>query len=163
MDPEQRILILGVGNTLLGDEGFGVHALRYLEENFSWPQNVRLVDGGSLGLLLLGELLECDFAVILDVALGGRPPGTFYKLEEDALNPGLGFRQSMHETGVSDILISCDLAGHRPEVEIFAMEPFDLQNPRPELTAQAAAKLPEFCEKVVGELKRTRALEALKK
>ncbi|MBD5642135.1 MAG: hydrogenase maturation protease [Desulfovibrio sp.] len=149
---EKRILILGVGNTLLGDEGFGVHAVRYLERHFDWPANVRLVDGGTLGLLLLAELMECDLAIILDVALGGHAPGTFYQLDAADLNPALSIRQSMHQTSLGDTLISCELAGHKPEALIYAMEPFDIQNARACLTRQAEKKLPQFCARVVAEL-----------
>lgn len=149
---EKRVLILGVGNILLGDEGFGVHAMRYLEEEYDWPGNVRLVDGGTLGLLLLAELLECDLAIILDVARGGRSPGTFYELTPDALDSALSFRQSMHQTSLADTLISCELAGHKPEAIIYAMEPFDIQNVQARLTSEAQARLPEFCGKVVAEM-----------
>lgn len=148
----QKVLILGVGNTLLGDEGFGVHALRYLDEHYSWPENVKLVDGGSLGLLLMAELMECDLAIVLDVALGGHPPGTFYRLEEDAFSEKLSFRQSMHQTSLVDTLISCELAGHRPKAVVFAMEPFDIQKLQTTLTPEAARKLPEFCARVVSEI-----------
>lgn len=151
----ERILILGVGNTLLGDEGFGVHAMRYLEENYAWPENVRLVDGGTLGLLLLAELLECDRAIILDVALGDCEPGTFYELDGDNLTASLGTKQSMHQMNLSDTLISCELAGHRPRTLIFAMEPYDIRNVDASLTDQAQAKLPQFCEKVVARLAET--------
>lgn len=149
---DKRVLILGVGNTLLGDEGFGVHAIRHLERHYCWPDNVKLVDGGTLGLLLLAELLECDLAIILDVACGGYPPGTFYQLEATDLDPALSFRQSMHQTSLGDTLVSCDLAGHRPDALIYAMEPFDIQNVQARLTEGAQDRLPQFCEKVVREL-----------
>lgn len=159
----KRILILGVGNTLLGDEGFGVHALRMLEEEYDWPDNIRLVDGGTLGLLLLAELLECELVIILDIARGGHEPGTFYQLDGEALNPALSFRQSMHQTSISDTLISCELAGHRPEALIYAMEPYDMENLNPDLTDAARAKLPEFCDRVIKELARIDIHPAKKK
>lgn len=149
---EKRVLILGVGNTLLGDEGFGVHAMRHLESHYRWPDNVKFVDGGTLGLLLLAELLECDLAIILDVARGGQEPGTFYQLDAAELDPALSFRQSMHQTSLGDTLISCDLAGHRPDAIIYAMEPYDIQSVQSGLTEASQAKLPQFCEKVIGEL-----------
>lgn len=148
----KRVLILGVGNTLLGDEGFGVHALRFLEENYTWPPHVRLVDGGTLGLLLLAELLECDQAFFLDIALGGRPPGTFYRIDEDALTGALSVRQSAHQTSLTDTLISCELAGRRPEATIFAMEPYHPGEGEAALSPEAMRKLPGFCESVVREL-----------
>lgn len=152
MQQEKRILILGVGNTLLGDEGFGVHAMRYLLEHCEWPDNVRLVDGGTLGLLLLAELLECDLAIILDIAKGGHTPGTFYKIAGEELVGGPAMKASMHQTSLEDVLISCELAGHRPETIIYAMEPYDYQDLAAYLTSEAAARLPEFCQKVLQDL-----------
>ena len=77
---DKRILILGVGNILLTDEGFGVRAVEYLEAHYRWPAHVRLMDGGTQGLMLMPELQECDFLVVLDVVLGPEAPRTDYLL-----------------------------------------------------------------------------------
>ena len=149
----KRVLILGVGNVLLGDEGFGVHAMRYLAENYDWPEGVRLIDGATLGLMLMGELMECDVAVILDIAALGNPPGTFYFGDADALGKELSLPQSMHQTGIKDILISCELAGYAPDAMIFCMEPYNYQIIRPSLTDEALARLPAFCDMTVARLR----------
>lgn len=154
-----RLLILGIGNILLSDEGFGVHAVRYLQDNYQWGANVQLVDGGTRGLMLMAELMECDVAVILDVAQAGEQKGSFYILEDADMDRSLSFCQSMHQTSLSDILVSCDLAGARPETLVFAMEPFDISSPRVTLTQEARALLPQFCAMVVAELRRRRLLE----
>ena len=78
-----RVLIMGVGNILLRDEGFGVAAVNHLEKNYDWPENVRLQEGATQGLLLMSELEECDLLVVLDVVLGGKEPGTVYLLENE--------------------------------------------------------------------------------
>lgn len=150
----RKILILGVGNTLLSDEGFGVRAVEYLRENYSWPENVDLVDGGTRGLLLMSELMDCDLAIILDVVKAGLAPGAMYGIEGADMAPCLQMRQSAHQTGINDILISCDLAGYRPESLIFGFEPFDCETVSARLSEQAEKLLPEFCGKVVEELKR---------
>ena len=72
---------MGVGNILLTDEGFGVRAVEYLQANYTWPENVRLEDGGTQGLLLMSTLMDCDTLVVLDVVLGPEKPGTSYMLE----------------------------------------------------------------------------------
>lgn len=148
----ERILLLGVGNILLGDEGFGVHALRYLEKEYALPENFRLLDGGTLGLLLMAELLECDLAIILDIALGGKEPGTFYRIEGDDLGARSLPLQSLHQTSLADVLISCELAEHRPKAIVFAMEPFGITGPQAALSLEAEQKLPAFCAKVIEEL-----------
>lgn len=148
----RNILILGVGNTLLSDEGFGVRAVEYLQANYQWPENINLVDGGTRGLMLMSELMECELAIVLDIALGGHKPGTFYLLDDECLDKSLSFRESMHQTSLNDILISCDLAGSRPQAMIFAMEPFDFQTVSESLSPKAQEALPRFCARVVEEM-----------
>lgn len=149
---EKRVLILGVGNTLLADEGFGVRAADYMAANYHWPPNVRILDGGTLGLLLLGELMECDLLIALDIALLGAKPGTFFRIEGKDFGKSLSLRQSAHQTSLADTLISCDLAGHRPEAVIFAMQPWQCRQLRASLSPDAQNMLPVFCQRVVREI-----------
>ena len=93
--------------------------------------------------------------MILDIALGDDKPGTFYKLEGDDLNKSFTGKYSMHQTGLSDILISCDLAGHKPETIVYAMEPYSYQIVQEQITEEARTRLPEFCEKIVQELRKS--------
>ncbi|MBQ3058889.1 MAG: HyaD/HybD family hydrogenase maturation endopeptidase [Desulfovibrio sp.] len=146
---DKRILILGVGNILLTDEGFGVRAVEYLQAHYEWPSNVRLMDGGTQALMLMAELQECDFVVILDIVLGPGKPGTIYQLEGEDLRKSLSFRDSMHQTDLVDTLISCELAGHRPEAVVIGLQPFDYKNMCASLSPQAQAMLPTFCQKAV--------------
>ena len=92
---QKRILIMGVGNILLTDEGFGVRAVEHLQANYAWPENVRLLDGGTQGLMLMTELMDCETLVVLDVVLGPEKPGTVYLLEGEDLRKSLSFRDSM--------------------------------------------------------------------
>lgn len=149
---ERKILILGIGNTLLADEGFGVRALNFLRDNYIWPDNVSLLDGATMGLMLMGDLLECDLAIILDIAQAGGAPGSFYEVEIESSMPSLPFRQSMHQASIADVLASCELAGHRPMATAFCMEPFDCETPRESLSLAASANLSGFCSKVVARL-----------
>lgn len=150
----QNVLILGVGNILLTDEGFGVRAVEYLTAHYRWPENVTLLDGGTNGLMLMSDLMDCDFLVVLDVVLGPKEPGTIYRLEGENLRQSLSFRDSMHQTDLLDTLVTCELAGHRPEAVVFGIQPYDYKSMEIELTPELQAKLPEFCEKVVAELAR---------
>lgn len=150
---DKRILILGVGNILLTDEGFGVRAVEYLEAHYRWPAHVRLMDGGTQGLMLMPELQECDFLVVLDVVLGPEAPGTVYLLEGEDLRKSLSFRDSMHQTDLVDTLIYCDLAGHRPDAVVIGMEPADYHTMEIGLTPVCQARLPDLAGKVVEELR----------
>lgn len=151
---KESVLILGVGNILLTDEGFGVRAAEYLEAHYHWPSHVRLMDGGTQGLMLMPLLQECDFLVVLDVVLGPNAPGAIYLLEGEDLRKSLSFRDSMHQTDLLDTLITCDMAGHRPEAMVIGLQPFDYKTMHVGLSPQAQALLPAFCGKVVEELAR---------
>lgn len=150
----EKVLILGVGNILLTDEGFGVRAVEYLEEQYTWPAHVRLMDGGTQGLMLMPEIQDCDLLVVLDVVLGPEKPGTVYLLEGEDLRKSLSFRDSMHQTDLLDTLITCELAGHRPKALVIGMQPFDYQTMYVGLSPDAQALLPQFCRKAVEELAR---------
>ena len=149
---QENVLVLGVGNLLMRDEGFGVRAVEYLQRAYVWPEHVRLLDGGTMGMMLMPDMQDCDRLIVLDAVLCGLPSGTFCVLEGDDLRKSLGFKDSSHQTDLVDILICCELSGTRPETLVYGMEPFDWKTFQPELTPQAAARLPEFCEKVVADL-----------
>lgn len=146
-----RVLIMGVGNILLRDEGFGVAAVNHLEKNYYWPENVRLQEGATQGLLLMSELEECDLLVVLDVVLGGKEPGTVYLLENEDLSRSLSFQGSMHQTDLLQTLQVCELAGCRPQCLAFGLQPFDWRTMQVGLSPEAEAMLPVFAEKVVAE------------
>ena len=149
-----KVLLLGVGNILLRDEGFGVAAVQRLERDHVWPDNVTLMDGGTLGLLLMPHIMDCDLLVVLDVVLGPGEPGTIYRLAGEDLRKSLSFRDSTHQTDLEDTLVSCELAGHRPEALVIGIQPGDWQSLSTELTPELEAQLPRFCAKVVEELAR---------
>ena len=149
---EKRILLIGVGNILYSDEGLGVHALKYLEERYSFSPNVTLVDGGVLGKLLMHVLMEHDFVIVLDAVLGGEAPGTIYRLEDEGLRKSLGFRDSQHDVDFVDTLISCELIGHRPGAVVIGMEPHDWKTTSLKLTPVCAEKLPKLARHALEEL-----------
>lgn len=150
-----NILILGLGNILLADEGFGPAAIYYLQNNFIWPDNIRLVDGGTRGLMLMAELMECEEAIILDIMLAGQKPGSLYFVDNENIKPEFSHHQSMHQSGFFDLLLNCELAGYRPRASLFAIEPFNYQILQPAITGQAQKCLPQFCLNVVNYIRQT--------
>ena len=77
---KDRIVVLGVGNILLKDEGVGVRVIEKLQGQYTLPENVRVVDGGTQGLWLLSTIQEADHLIVVDAVLGGDEPGTIYRL-----------------------------------------------------------------------------------
>ncbi|MDR2076969.1 MAG: HyaD/HybD family hydrogenase maturation endopeptidase [Desulfovibrio sp.] len=150
--PDPRILLLGVGNLLYADEGLGVHAARHLEGRYSFSPNVTLLDGGTLGKLLMASIVDCDRLIVMDAVLGGGEPGTLYRLEDEDLRKSLGFHDSQHQVDLEDVLVSCSLIGSRPSAVVMGMEPLDWKSLRMELSPPCQAAFPRFMEKILQEL-----------
>ena len=145
----ERVLILGVGNILFSDAGIGVRAVEYLREHATLPDNVLLMDGGTLGMRLMDAIMDCDLLVVLDAVLGDDAPGSLYRLEGEQLRNSLSFRDSMHQLDLVDTLVFCELAGHRPRAVVVGMEPLDYQTMRPELTPVCAEQIPAMCRRAL--------------
>jgi hydrogenase maturation protease len=117
-------LILGMGNVLRRDEGLGVRALQRLAERYAPHDDVRLVDGGTLGLDLLSYLEEAERLLVLDAALTDGPPGTLLRVAGDDVPAFFGMRSSPHEVGLPDLLAVARLRGTEPpEVVVLGMQP----------------------------------------
>jgi hydrogenase maturation protease len=98
-------LILGIGNTLLSDEGAGIHALQYLRNRYPQIPGVRYLDGGTLGFTLAGEIEDSENLIVIDAARLGASPGTVRCLTGAAMDHFLGRgRQSVHEVGLVDLM-----------------------------------------------------------
>lgn len=150
--PPPRVVVLGVGNVLLGDEGVGVHAISALERSYVWPQNVRCVDGGTSTSELLGDLEDLDCLIVLDAVLAGRAPGSLVQLEGAAVPAAFTTRLSPHQVGISDLLATLTFTGHAPrEVMLLGVEPVQMTLGL-ELTPQVASQVPELCRLVVEAL-----------
>lgn len=120
------VLVLGVGNILYSDEGVGVAAAAVLAAR-NYP-GVDVLDGGTLGLSLLGQIEGRDRLLLLDAVAGtGDPPGSVSVLGADAIQSGLRLCLSAHQLGVSELLAAAMLAGHAPgHVAAVAMAPASL-------------------------------------
>lgn len=99
----QNIVVLGVGNTIHSDDGFGVHAMRKLENDPRLPDGVKVIDGGTQGLELLAFLHDSSRILLLDAVDVGAEPGTVIRLAEEELF-ALATGKSVHQLGVADLL-----------------------------------------------------------
>jgi hydrogenase maturation protease len=113
---EPRVVVLGIGNVLLGDEGAGVHAMRALERECSGIDGVAFVDGGTLGLTLATLIDAPDALVVLDAARMRSAPGTVAVFEGEAMDAFLGGPRhcSAHEAGLADVMVLAALEGRLP-------------------------------------------------
>ncbi len=149
---EPSILVLGVGNLLLRDEGFGVHAVRRFAQSFEVTPNVRVIDGGTAGLSLLQAILEANRIIVADVARMGSEPGTMARLDGDDLSSGFKTKQSAHDWGLGEILLQAKMMGHFPSVTVLAVEPEDMSTFDLELTPRLQAALPTFVARLAHEV-----------
>lgn len=127
---EPRVLILGIGNVLWADEGFGVRCVERLAERACFPDNVTLLDGGTQGLYLLPFLEEADILIVFDAVDYGLTPGTMKTVEGDEVPSFMGAKKmSLHQTGFQDVIATSELMGYRPETLILiGCQPEELED-----------------------------------
>jgi hydrogenase maturation protease len=145
----QEVLLLGIGNLLLGDDGVGVHAVRRLAEQ-ELPPGVEMLDGGTSGADLIDHLEGRSKVVVIDAAAGDEPPGTIYRCEASDL---LGTERalSLHEFGLVDSLRMAAQLGCAPRrVVVFGVQPAVLA-PGMDLSPAVAAALPRVLELALAE------------
>ncbi|MGB8657568.1 MAG: HyaD/HybD family hydrogenase maturation endopeptidase [Candidatus Zixiibacteriota bacterium] len=149
---KKRILIAGIGNLLLTDEGVGVHVIRELSKK-RLPDGVHLADIGTATFELVRLMEEKDKVVIVDAVASDDPPGTVYKFAPHDLKTGKRrLLTSLHQLGVMEALESASLLGAVPEVVIFGIAPKDYQTFSTQLTSELQACIPRLVRLILKEL-----------
>ncbi len=121
------ILILGLGNILLGDEGVGVRAVEALARHPDLPTGVEVVDGGTAGMSLIDILASRERVIVIDAVRSGEPPGTVVRLDGDDVPAFFRTRISPHQLGLSEVLAALTLTNELPKrVTLIGVEPLDL-------------------------------------
>ncbi|RPI49847.1 MAG: hydrogenase maturation protease [Chloroflexi bacterium] len=151
---EGRILVLGAGNLLLSDDGVGIHAIRRLAELADLPEEVQVLDGGTLGLDLLYYLEGVSRLLIVDAVKAGRPPGTLSRLAGEEVPAYFSTKISPHQIALPDLLLAARLRDLYPqEVVVLGLEPASLAVGL-ELSPDVAAGLDTLVEAVLDQLVR---------
>ena len=146
------VLVLGMGNLLLEDEGLGIRALELLQKRYSIPSGVELLDGGTTGMGLLDDISGREHLLVLDAVQTGDPPGTLVRLSDDQVPVYFSMRISPHQLGLSDVLATLELSGERPaEVTVLGLVPQSLEMCL-ELSELISGKLDNLVEAAVAEL-----------
>lgn len=127
---KQHVLILGIGNVLWADEGFGVRCVETLAEQWRFDENVQILDGGTQGLYLLPFLEDADILVVFDAVDYGLEPGTMKIVEGDEVPRFMGAKKmSLHQTGFQDVIATAQLMGYCPETLILiGCQPVELED-----------------------------------
>jgi hydrogenase maturation protease len=149
---EPKLLVLGVGNVLLQDEGAGVHTVRELAKH-TYPPEIELVDGGTAGLDLLYLVEEASRLIIIDAVNGEAEPGTIFKFNpediEERFLPVKG--NSLHDFGIMEMLHLGKSLGVLPQTMVYGIQPGAVEWGM-ELTPKVAAALPRLTRLVEEEI-----------
>lgn len=148
------ILVLGLGNILLRDEGIGVRVVERMMRDYEFSDNVRIMDGGVRGIILMDPITEADHVIVVDAVINGHPPGTLYRLDGEDLRLSVAFKNSVHDMDLLETLCCCELvSGKRPEAVIVGIEPKDYQtDPSLEINPELLDRVPEMIENVLKEI-----------
>jgi len=159
-----QITILGIGNILWADEGFGVRVVQALQQRYDFPDNISLVDGGTQGLGLIPYVQEADTLIILDAVDFHLTPGSLVELNNDEVPAYFGARKmSLHQVSFQEVLALSELLGKRPErLYLVGVQPELLEDYGGSLTATVKAQLEPAMQRVLAYLE-TRGIRAQRK
>ena len=137
------VLVLGIGNILWADEGFGVRAVEAFHRLYAMADGVELLDGGTQGLYLVDRVCDADRLVVFDAIDYGLAPGTLKMVRGDAVPKFTGAKKmSLHQTGFQEVLSAADLMDRYPEdIALIGCQPLDLEDWGGPLTPPVAAAI----------------------
>lgn len=151
MSDKAEILVLGIGNILLGDEGIGVHVVRMLEQN-DWPAHIRFLDGGTGGFHLLSVFRQYRQIILVDACLDGNKAG-YVNLLKPKYAADFPQTLSAHDIGLKDLIYSSALLGYLPEIYLITISINPGQPMSMELSPEVENSL-EQIESIVRDLAR---------
>lgn len=147
-----NILVIGMGNVLMQDEGIGVRAVEELDGRYDVADHVTLVDGGTTGMELFGPMRQADCLIVADAVNAQLPPGSLVRIADGDINAFFQTKLSNHQLGLSDLLALLKLKNEMPRrVVIIGMVPFELNN-RLGLSKPASVALDGMVDMLVQEL-----------
>lgn len=147
-----RVLVLGIGNLVMSDDGVGVKVVQHLQREYHCAEGVEIMDGGTLGLDLLPKLEGIDHLIVVDAVETGQKPGTCVRLSGEELPIALETKVSPHQMGLKDLLSVAQLLGHSPgEMVLIGVQPGSIDMDT-ELTPEVDAVLHLLVNNVLDEL-----------
>ena len=156
MGSRPNVLILGIGNVLWADEGFGVRVVEEIADRYCFDPNVRLLDGGTQGIYLVDQIRWADVLVVFDAIDYGLPPGTLRRVEGGEVPKFMGAKKmSLHQTGFQEVLALADLLGDYPrQLLLIGCQPVELEDFGGSLRPEVKAQIGPAIEVALGYLDR---------
>jgi hydrogenase maturation protease len=153
-EPRADVLVLGIGNVLWADEGFGVRAVEALHRRWEMPANVSVVDGGTQGVYLLEHVCSAQRVVVLDAIDFGFAPGTLHVFRDGEVPEGSATAISLHQATFQELLSLARVRDRFPaRITLIGVEPAVLDDLGGSLSAPVRARLDEAVELAVAELR----------
>jgi hydrogenase maturation protease len=151
--PENNcVTILGVGNILLADEGFGVHFIRWFSERYKPSDSIRMIDGGTLGYALIDIICNCDNLIVIDVLKAKDTPGSIYRFNTGEMQAHMPPPTTAHEVTFFDVLFKVELMDELPQTLFLCIVPQDYGEMNLEMTASMCEKFPVMEKFLLEEL-----------
>ena len=140
---QPKIAVLGIGNLLMSDEGFGVHMVQELQSSWTFSPEIQLIDGGTAGMELLGFMSDFDHLLLIDAIDAGLEEASLCSFNHDEVDKYFAAQVSAHEVGIQDVLFIKNL-GDNPLVacHVVGIQPSSLE-PHIGLSDKVAAKKDE--------------------
>ncbi len=135
MSYSSEVVVLGLGNILMEDEGIGVHAANHLQDHYHFKPEIEIVDGGTSGLDLLTYFGPEKSILMIDAVNFDMDPGTVAKLEDDAILAQLDPKISLHHLGLSDLISVAELVDRKAKrMTLLGIQPDSMENLDLEMT-----------------------------
>lgn len=150
----QHVMIMGIGCILYRDEGFGVRVLERLMTEYEFPDHISLVDGGVLGVNLLGVMSQADQLIVIDAIRNKGIPGTPYRLEKKAISDRIRLKNSLHQVDFIEALTLCQALDKVPETVYIGVEPEDIDTLSLEMSPRVQDSIGTVMDMVLAEMDR---------
>jgi len=149
-----KVAILGVGNILLTDEGFGVHFVRWLSKRYKPSENVSFIDGGTLAYALIDIICSCENLIVIDVLKAKDTPGSIYRFNTEEMQAHMPPPTTAHEVTFFDVLFKVELMDELPQTLFLCIVPQDYGDMKMEMTPLMRKKFPAMEKLLLDELSR---------
>jgi len=147
-------MILGIGSILYSDDAFGIRVIEQIERDYEFPDEVLVVDGGVLGINLLGVISKPKHLIVVDTMRNKGNPGDIYRIEGEAIPERIRAKNSLHQVDFLEALTLCQALDNVPKTVIIGVEPEDIQTLSLVLTPTVQACIEPVIRIVLDELTR---------
>jgi len=152
-----KVLVLGVGNLLLKDDGFGIHLIKSLEGT-SFPGNIQLIEAGTVSHQLIPLFRAIDYLIVIDAIDAGDRPGSIFRFSPDDMNFKSEQKLSLHQISLIDVLQMAEMTGSKPKTVIIGVQPKDVTSWSLELSDEVEAVIPRVRDLIFEELRKINAI-----